>query len=357
MIGKLINLTLVFWLSSFLAACSQEEVVYRDELIAFGTLVSFTLHGVDPAQGTEVIRDVDLMFQEQHKNWHAWQKGQLTELNAAIAAGKSMQVDPSIIHLIKLGQSFERNSIGLFNPAIGDLLRLWGFQQDEAASGPPPAKEKIQAWLKTRPSTFDLEFNGQTIQSNNANVSLDFGGFAKGYSVGKAVQLIEEHNIRNFVVNAGGDLCIRGRHGDRPWRVGVRDPYVGTGILASIELEGSACVFTSGSYERYFDYGGHRYHHILDPRSGEPAAHSASVTVIAGDPTLADAAATAIFVAGPQQFRIIARRMGISDVLLIDNNGNAYLTPGLKDRLRFEQEPKSLEIVEIASPDPESENE
>jgi len=356
-IGKITNLALICWLSVVLAACSREDVVYRDEVIAFGTLVSFTLHGIDPAQGAEVIRDVDLMFQEQHRNWHAWQKGQLTELNAAIAAGKSMQVDPSIVHLIKLGQSFERNSLGLFNPAIGDLLKLWGFQQDEAAAGPPPAKETIQAWLKTGPSTFDLEFNGQTIQSSNTGVRLDFGGFAKGYSVGKAVHLIEERNIRNFVVNAGGDLCIRGQHGDRPWRIGVREPHVGTGILASIELAGSACVFTSGSYERYFDYDGRRYHHILDPRSGEPAAHSTSVTVIAEDPTLADAAATAIFVAGPQQLQKVARRMGISEVLLIDDNDNAYITPGLIDNLRFEQEPKSIKIVEIGNSDSESENE
>jgi len=332
----------------FYGCSPQEERIYHDELIAFGTLVNFTLYGVEETLAAAAVSDVASMFERQHKDWHAWQKGQLTSLNEAISAGSSMHVDLSIIELIRLGQSFERDSKGLFNPAIGNLLRLWGFQQDEAAVPPPPSAEIIQAWLSSKPSLLDLDINGQTVRSTNTNVSLDFGGFAKGYSVGKAVHLIESYGINNFIVNAGGDLCVKGRHGDRPWIIGIRHPD-GTGLLASIALEESSCVFTSGSYERYFEYQGHRYHHILDPRSGYPATHSVSVTVLTKDPTLADAAATAIFIAGPQQFVSIAAHMGIEEVLLIDNNNNAYITPGLRKLINFEQEPASIKTVRIGN--------
>jgi thiamine biosynthesis lipoprotein len=88
-----------------------------------------------------------------------------------------------------------------------------------------------------------------------------------------------------------------------------------------MDLESDQCVFTSGDYERYFEFNGRRYSHIIDPRSGYPAAGTRSVTVLASEAALADAAATALFVAGPEQWPDIARRTGIGDVLMIDAAG------------------------------------
>ena len=110
----------------------KTDRLYTEDLIAFGTLINVSIHGVDEGHARSAIREVDAMFQRQHRDWHAWQKGQLTELNDAIAAGKPMRVDPSILELIQLGQIYEQTSSGLFNPAIGNLLRIWGFQQNGA---------------------------------------------------------------------------------------------------------------------------------------------------------------------------------------------------------------------------------
>jgi thiamine biosynthesis lipoprotein len=188
--------------------------------------------------------------------------------------------------------------------------------------------------------------DGLRVSSRNPAVRLDFGGFAKGYSVGEAVQMLASDGIENLIINAGGDLCVRGKHGRRPWRIGIRHPTT-AGVLASIELEGSACVFTSGGYERFFEYNGERFHHILDPRTGYPAPQVSSVTVLAQDPALADAAATALFVAGPGEWQNVALAMGIDDVLLVDEAGNAYITPELAEGLQFEQAPASVEIVTL----------
>ncbi len=330
-----------------LAGCSRPvQDVYQEQIFAFGTVIDITLYGVEEKRAQQAVQAVDAMYQRQHRDWHAWQRGLLMDLNNAIAAGKSIHTDPSIVKLIQLGQGFERSSGGLFNPAIGNLLRLWGFQQDDPAQGPPPSRERIQRWLDSAPSSLQLQIDGQVVSSNNPAVRLDFGGFAKGYSVGKAVELLQQRGINNLIVNAGGDLCVRGRRGDRPWRIGIRQPD-SSGILASIELEGSGCIFTSGNYERYFEYNGRRYHHILDPRSGYPAEKTASVTVLTQDPTLADAAATALFVAGPDNWQTVAARMGIQDVLLIDEHNSAWLTPALAKRIHFEQQPADIEIVQV----------
>lgn len=177
---------------------------------------------------------------------------------------------------------------------------------------------------------------------------LDFGGFAKGYSVGTATQPIEKQSINNFIVNAGDDRCVRGKHGQRPWRIGIRDPR-DSGVLASIELTGAACAFTSGDDQRYFKFGDKRYHHKLDPGTGYPAQRTRSATVIDHDPVLADAAATALFVAGPEPWKKIARSMAVNDVLLLDNADVAYVTPDLASQLSCVQKPATVTVVPLGN--------
>ena len=104
-------------------------------------------------------------------------------------------------------------------------------------------------------------------------------------------------------------------------------------------------MFTSGNYERYFEYNGIRYHHILDPRTGYPARGSLSVTVVNNDAATADAAATALFVAGPEGWREVARNMGIKEVMLIDENMTVYMTPAMAARVQFTVEPKPKTVV------------
>jgi thiamine biosynthesis lipoprotein len=303
-----------------IAGCGQPPATsYEQQLFAFGTLVDISLYGVEPVQTLHAVEAIDNLFQRQHQDWHACQRGALDDLNRAIAEGCGIQADASIVHLVRSGQRFEQLSGRLFNPAIGQLLKLWGFQQHEPHRVPPDAAS-IQHWLQAAPSTAQLHISGSRISSDNPAVRLDFGGFAKGFSVALAVELLEKRGARNLIVNAGGDLCLAGRHGNRPWRIGIRSPD-GEGILASMDLESDQCVFTSGDYERYFAFNGRRYSHIIDPRSGYPAAGTRSVTVLASEAALADAAATALFVAGPEQWPDIARRMGIRDVLLIDAAG------------------------------------
>ena len=321
---------------------------HEHQLFAFGTLIELTFYGTSDQQAREAAQQVDAMYQRQHQDWHAWRRGHLQDLNEAIAENRAVRTDPSILELIQLGQHLERISHGFFNPAIGNLLNTWGFQKDDATQGSPPSAQSIQRWLSSSPSTLDLQLEGQVVHSANPAVRLDFGGFAKGYSVGAAVQLIKQQGINDFIVNAGGDLCVRGKHGQRPWRIGIRDPRDG-GVLASIELTGPACAFTSGDDQRYFKFGDKRYHHILDPGTGYPAQRTRSVTVVDADPVLADAAATALFVAGPARWEKIARSMGVHEVLLLDDADVAYVTPDLARQLSYVQKPAKVTIVPLSN--------
>ena len=116
-------------------------------------------------------------------------------------------------------------------------------------------------------------------------------------------------------------------------------------MIASISIEGEESVFTSGDYERFYIYQGERYHHILDPRTGYPAKGTQSVTVIHHNSGLADAAATALFIAGPDDWHRIAHKLGLKQVMLIDEQGTIHVSPEMKKRLAFNEENQTTIIV------------
>jgi thiamine biosynthesis lipoprotein len=301
--------------------------------------VDVDILGQTPEQAAKAVAAVEADFQRMHREWHAWKPGgELMELNLQIAAGGTLGVSPFLLPLLEQSQVLYRDSYGLYNPAIGGLIGLWGFHNDEPPAGPPPPASAIEALVQARPGMDDLQIEGDVVRSRNPVVQLDFGGFAKGYALSHAIERLRGFGIDNAIVNA-------------PWHIGIRHPQ-GQGVLASIDIDDGECVMTSGNYERYREYEGVRYAHILDPRSGQPVRHVASATVIHSDGGKADAAATALTVAGPKDWERIAGRMGLRYVMLVDEEGRVYMSPAMAERVRFlEQRPEVITVGEAPNPD------
>lgn len=340
---------LILLMCAALVDCGRApERAYTSQLLALGTLVDITLWDVEPDAATDAVNAVEVALNEAHRRWHAWEPSDLTRLNEGLAAGRSVLIDADLRTVLEQATSLARASGQLFNPAVGRLIELWGFHSDDAPEGPPPAQSEIDRLLQQAPTMENLTFQGNRAVADNPRLQLDLGGFAKGLAVNRAIKVLRRHGIQHAIVNAGGDLRAIGQRGDRPWRIGIRHP-VEPGIIASVETQGDDSVFTSGNYERYFDYQGRRYHHIIDPRTGYPANGTLSVTVIHDDAAVADAAATALFVAGPENWRDTAQRMGISKVMLIDEAMNVQMTDEMKGRITFEVDPPP-EIVTVQAP-------
>jgi thiamine biosynthesis lipoprotein len=187
--------------------------------------------------------------------------------------------------------------------------------------------------------------NGNLVHSNNPSVQLDFGGIAKGYAVDIASTLLQNLDIQNAIINAGGDLRAFGMNRSRPWIVAIENPI--GGVLGGIEIFHDEAVFTSGNYVRYLETEGQdRYSHILDPRSGWPAQSIMSATVITQSGWKADAAATALIVAGIEHWPEVATAMQIDKVLVTDENGQVFVTPEMQKRLKFSKEFNAV-LVEL----------
>jgi thiamine biosynthesis lipoprotein len=322
-----------------LGACGRPDTaVQEQQFIAFGTLINVTLYDVDEATAQRAFGELQQLFDAKHRDWHAWEPGPLTDLNRALAERGEAEVPDTLLPLLAPARRLSLASEGLFDPAIGGLLALWGYQSDDPP-GRPPEAGALAAQLALHPSLADVELRGNRLSTYNRAVQLDFGAFAKGYVAQLGGEHLQRLGIGNAIVAVAGDIRALGSHGERPWRVGIRHPRA-AGVLAATELRDGESISTSGDYERYFTYEGRRYHHLLDPRTGRPADHAMSVTVIAADGATADAAASALFIAAAPDWPRIARAMNVDQVMRVDSDGIIHLTPAMAERLRIETDPR-----------------
>lgn len=343
--ARLTSLLATLLLALLLGACSRQDTAVREQqFIAFGTLISVTLYDADDAHSRRAFTELEQLFNQMHRDWHAWEPGPLVDLNQALATRGVADVPASILPLLEPAQRLSRASRGLFDPAIGGLLALWGWHSEDPPQQPPePAA--IAAQVAKHASMADLQLQGTRLRTGNRSVQLDFGGFAKGYAAQYGAQYLRALGIGNAIVAVAGDIHAIGTHGERPWRVGIRHPRA-PGVLAATELNDGESISTSGDYERYFEHAQRRYHHLLDPRSGYPATGVTSVTVIARDGATADAAASALFIAGLEDWRRVARALDVDQVMLVDAEGVLHMTPAMAERVRIEAEPAPRVRVE-----------
>jgi thiamine biosynthesis lipoprotein len=175
-----------------------------------------------------------------------------------------------------------------------------------------------------------LDPGNQTVRFSQKGVRIDLGGIAKGYAVDRGVEILKARGFTHAYVGAGGDSRIVGDRFGKPWMVGIRDPSKGPGsVITSIPLV-DAAISTSGDYERFFDEGGVRYHHIIDPRTGHSASKVRSATVIGPYATRTDGLSKTAFVLGPERALAIYNRIDDIDAVIVKLDGTVVYSKGLE---------------------------
>ena len=314
--------------------CLPAAGMRREQHFLFGSPVELLL---PPTTPQPLVDGVIGGLAAVHRGWNAWKPGEVSALNQAFRDGRSAVASPALRALIRQSAWLEQRSLGCFNAGIGGLVGAWGFHDDVMRSGPRPLERALARWTAAQPSLAQIEIRGASVASRNPHLQLDFGGIAKGTAIDAAFDRLQAQGIGHALLNLGGNLAAMGSpEGDsgRPWSVGIRDP-AGPGMLATLQTEGREAVVTSGSYERFRLLDGERFTHILDPRLGKPAPELVSVTVVHRSAALADAAATALLVAGSRRWQRVAERMGVDQVLLVDRDGRTTATPRLAPRLQL----------------------
>jgi thiamine biosynthesis lipoprotein len=306
------------------------------QFLAMGTAVLVTVAIGGESRRAEALRAVaevrKLLVEFGREGW-AWGSGALAQFNRRLQQG-GVAVVPEVLHpLFERAWAIHRASDGLFEPRLGNLVRLWGF--DEAArlrSSPPPVAEIEAGMAALRAAPV---FDGGCYYGPAPGIAWDLGAVGKGYIADLALEWLAHRGFHHAMVNAGGNVASRGSRGDRPWQVGIRDPLQPGEILATLAVADESVV-THGDEQRSFEHDGLRYSHLLHPCSGWPAQGLRSLSVIDRDGTLADGGGAALFVAGRDGWPALARRLGLRQVLVVNEDGGLWATEALAARLRPE---------------------
>ena len=327
-----------------LIAC--DPTPYQRTDFVFGTLVEITIYDQPNAQqaAQAVIDELNHM----ERLLHPTENSELAKLNQSIARGeKNISLSAELAQLLQKMKEDVKTTGPLFNPAIGNLIGLWGFYQDGDGKQ-VPSKEEIHDFLIASPTMDDLQIQNNTLHVRNSHVALDLGGYAKGMALDRAKNILKSYGIHNALVNIGGNVLALGKKGEQPWVVGIRDPRANR-AFAVIALHDGEAIGTSGDYQRFFMLNQQRYHHILDPRSGYPAKEVISATIVINNNEqagkLSDMLSKPFFIAGITSYQTLCQQIKMPMLIFVDQQGTVFLSRQIKTRLTLLDMQKTLKLL------------
>lgn len=293
---------------------SSNEV--KREFFAMNTFVSAKVKGFaakDAAGGiSTLVRELD------SKQLSRYTSGsEISRINSEAETVLSDEMRDYITELLEVGKM----SGGKFDIALGTVSDLWSFNDSPRV----PSTDELSEAL-SRSGSDKLSLSGNTLTRADGCI-IDLGSAGKGIALDKVKSYLSDKKISSAVVSVGGSVLL---YGKGSFNVGVRDPWGEAGRSVMTVKLGAGCVSTSGSYERCFEQGGKRYHHILDPDTGLPVDNGlVSVTVISDSGLLSDALSTACFVLGAEGGAKLAAKYGC-EAIFITEDKKVICTDGIK---------------------------
>ena len=318
------------------AGPGQPRVVAR-KYGAMGTEITLSAwtadeHAADRAfaAGYDEIRRIEILMTD----WERPNEPESDVVKINKAAGKeAVHVSSETFEVIEKSLEMSRRSQGAFDITFAAMKGLWKFDEDLEKKLPPAdeiaRRRKLINWKDVIVDT-----KAHTVKLRRPGMRLGLGGIAKGYAVDRCAVVLRGDGLRDFMVQAGGDLYVAGSKGPNNWMVGVRDPRGGPlDIIARMPIKDHA-FSTAGDYERSFIIDGKRYHHIIDPATGFPATASREVTIFAPTAFLADALDDAVFILGPKKGLALVDSYPGCSTLIVDAKNQVWMSKSLEGKLQ-----------------------
>lgn len=314
-----------------LVGCSRSEVAEKTFPAMGGIPFTIKAYDVPPSLFDETAQNIE---QEVLRLEKIFSRHDATSELARINAQTGGMASDEMMALVRLSLRFSTETDGAFDITVGPLVDLYSLCEKQKR---PPTPEEIEQRLAIV-GYRNISLSGERkIAFQQPNVSLDFGGIAKGYIADAAARMMKRQGIRRGIADAGGNLVLFNSVGEEPFKVGVKNPEDPTKNYAVMTLD-SGGVATSGCYERYYRFPGASACHVLDPRTGLPSDSLLSATVTAQEGVAADALTTACLVMGIEKCKALVNSLpGVEAFLIWKEEGRiqSWLSEGLQGKVRI----------------------
>lgn len=331
---KLVSLAVLFFCLALICGCAKQEQKQASGVeFIMNTFVEQKWYGENAQQTYDEITSA-LKELEGRLSLYI-DESEISRLNAA--AGKQpVALSHETYLLLKEAYAYCEESRGLFDITIAPLTLTWNVTAKEPKIPTQQQIDAAKALVNYKDIVFDDE--AESVMLAREGMSIDLGGIAKGTAAGIARQYPQKNGVHGFL-SIGGNMMVEGKKPDgSDFIIGIRDPRgEQNDYIATVKIDGFTMA-TTGDYERYFEQGGVRYHHIIDPFSGKPSASDLiSVTVISDNGTLADCLSTSIFLQGSDGLPSYLNRDDCM-VLAVTKDFNVYASSALKERLTINKQ-------------------
>ncbi len=306
-----------------LPAAAHAEWISRSESI-MGTRCSVELWSDDRAKGEAAITSVFDDMKRIDRLMSTWKEDTEISLVNREASRHPVKISEELFRLLQVSVEYSELTNGAFDITYASVGYLYDFKK-----GVHPDQKAIDAalpginWRK-----MVLDPKEHTVFFQRPGMRIDLGGIAKGHSVDMGIEILKKLGITRAMVNAGGDTRIIGDRFGRPWVVGIRDPDHEDKFFLRIPLT-DASFSTSGDYERYFIEDGKRFHHIIDPKTGDSARKVRSVTIISTSATRTDALTKSVFIMGAEEGIGFIDTLPDVDAVAVTPDGRVLYSKGL----------------------------
>jgi thiamine biosynthesis lipoprotein len=301
---------------------AQAEWLKREADI-MGTSCNVELWAEDVSKGNAAIEAVFTEMRRIDTEMSVYKPtSEISRVNAE-AADHPVKISQELYDLFATSIQYSKLTRGTFDITYASVGYLYDYRQHVR-----PDDAAIIAALPGIDYRHLRLLPNNTVKFDRKGVRVDLGGIGKGYAVDRGIAVLQAVGIKHAMVNAGGDTRIIGDRFGRPWIVGIRHPDDKNKIVLKMPLT-DAAMSTSGDYERYFDEGGVRYHHILDPKTGKSPHKVRSVTIIGPNATRTDALTKSVFVMGAEEGIAFINTVTDVDAVAVAPDGKVYYSKGL----------------------------
>lgn len=306
----------------------RAEGPFRFTQLAMGTIFHVACYGVDEDTAARASQQAFALLQRIESSLTRFRDdSELSRLNASPEV--ALSVSEEFAACLRVSLAAGDVTDGYFDISFLPLYEFWDWRGGRTSLPAPASVAETLERVGYRKISFDPVSRTVSLRKG---MKIDLGGVAKGYAIGRMAAVLKKQGVSDGIIEGGGDLVVTA---SRSYTIGIQNPSGPRGIpVARLVVTGPASVFTSGDYEQYTTIDGKTYSHIIDPKTGYPAEGPKSATIIASEPTMTDALATALIAMGLDRAKEFARARNLP-VVLISSSGEYHSSPAMASHARL----------------------